>query len=72
MLRWLQSEPDITAKDLFNRLKNDHPGNFTDGQLRTMQRRVKEWRQIMAKELVYSCLDGSEECDKIVPIDAKS
>ncbi len=72
VLRWLQSEPDITAKDLFNRLKNDHPGNFTDGQLRTMQRRVKEWRQIMAKELVYSCLDGREKCDKIVPIDAKS
>jgi len=71
VLQGLQREPDITAKDLFRRLQNDHPGNFADGQLRTMQRRVKEWRQIMAKELVYSCMDGSKEYDKIGLIDAK-
>ncbi len=72
VLHWLQSEPDTTAKDLFKRLQDNHPGSFTDGQLRTMQRRVKEWRQIMAKELVYSCVDGNTECDKIVPIGANN
>ena len=72
VLRWLQSEPDTTAKDLFKRLRDDHPGSFTDGQLRTMQRRVKEWRQIMAKELVHSCLDVNTEHNKIVPIGANN
>ena len=36
------------------RLQSEHPNRFTEAQLRTMQRRVKEWRCIMAKELVYA------------------
>ena len=72
VLLWLQSGPDTTARNLFKRLRENHPGNFTDGQLRTMQRRIKEWRQIMAKELVYSCLDANTECDKIVSIGANN
>ena len=31
------------------RLQSEHPDRFTVAQLRTMQRRVKEWRGIMAK-----------------------
>ena len=42
---------DATAKSLFQRPQDEHPGEFTDGQLRTLQRRVKQWRQIMAKKL---------------------
>ena len=58
MLVWLQTEPDATGKALMARLQAEHPDRFTAAQLRTMQRRVKEWRRIMAKELVYS---GTEE-----------
>lgn len=72
VLQWLQSGPDTIAKDLFKRLQEDHPGRFTDGQLRTMQRRIKEWRQIMAKELVHSCLDANIGTDKIVPVGANN
>ena len=36
------------------RLQAEHPDRFSEAQLRTMQRRVKEWRTIMAKELVYA------------------
>ena len=36
------------------RLQAEHPDRFSAAQLRTMQRRVKEWRGIMAKELVYA------------------
>jgi hypothetical protein len=42
---WLGAEPDRTAKELFQRLQALHPGAYTDGQLRTLQRRVKEWRK---------------------------
>lgn len=68
VLQWLQSEPDTTAKLLFERLQKDHPGKFTDGQLRTLQRRVQEWRQIMAKQLVYSCLDKNIGQAVVAPI----
>jgi hypothetical protein len=72
VLHWLQSEPDTTAKDLFKRLQKEHPGKFSSGQLRTLQRRVREWRQILAKKLVYSCLDLNTGYDKIIPIGAKA
>ena len=71
VLLWLQTDPDTTAKDLFERLQNEYPKKFFDGQLRTLQRRVKEWRQIMAKELVYSCLDQGPSYDNIAPIGLK-
>ncbi len=54
VLAWLQAEPDATGKALMERLQLEHPDRFSEGQLRTMQRRLKEWRGIMAKELVYA------------------
>ena len=50
----LDTEPDATGKSLMERLQLEHPDRFSEGQLRTMQRRLKEWRGIMAKELVYA------------------
>lgn len=60
VLRWLQQEPDVTAKALFERLRTRHPNRFEDGQLRTLQRRVRQWRHVMARELVFGCLEDSE------------
>ena len=57
VLDWLQQEPDVTAKSLLKRLQDKYPGRFADGQLRTLQRRVKEWRKIMARDLVYACME---------------
>ena len=71
VLLWLQTDPDTTAKDLFERLQVQYPGKYRDGQLRTLQRRVKEWRQIMAKDLVYSCLDQEPSYENIAPIGLK-
>jgi hypothetical protein len=47
----------MTAKTPFERLQSDYPGTFADGQLRTLQRRVKEWRAVMARELIHATLD---------------
>ncbi len=41
-------------------MKSLYLGQFTDGQLRTLQRRVREWWAIMAKELVYASLEENE------------
>ncbi len=57
VLVWLQTEPDATSKAMMARLQAEHPDRFSEAQLRTMQRRVKEWRGIMAKELVYAGTD---------------
>ena len=57
VLDWLQQEPDVTGKNLLKRLQYKYPGRFVDGQLRTLQRRIKEWRKIMARELVYGCME---------------
>jgi hypothetical protein len=41
---WLKDEPAQTTKVLFQRLQQRYPGEFPDIQLRTLQRRVQEWR----------------------------
>jgi len=41
----LQIDPGQTAKSLLEQLHEQYPGQFTDGQIRTLQRRVKQWRQ---------------------------
>jgi len=60
VLCWLQQEPDVTAKELFERLQGDHPGRYPDGQLRTLQRRIQRWRKIMARKLLHACISGNE------------
>jgi hypothetical protein len=42
----LADHPGLEAKTLFEDLQRRHPGRFADGQLRTLQRRVKAWRAL--------------------------
>lgn len=51
--KWLVADPDQTGKQVFERLQAKYPGIFPDGQLRTLQRRLKKWRQSMAHQLVF-------------------
>jgi hypothetical protein len=59
ILLWLQENPEATAKSLLERLQRQYPDRFPEGQLRTLQRRIREWRRVMARKLVYTCLDGT-------------
>jgi Integrase core domain len=59
ILVWLQHDPDSTAKTLMERLHQVYPGRFPDGQLRTLQRRIREWRHVMARSLVHGVQDGN-------------
>ena len=51
----LEVSPGLQAKTLFEWLKRTYPGRFQDGQLRTLQRRVKVWRATEgpAKEVFF-------------------
>lgn len=42
--RFLEQSPGLEARTLFDHLQRCHPGRFSNGQLRTFQRRVKTWR----------------------------
>jgi hypothetical protein len=52
----LQVNPGLEAKTLFEYLQRRCPGRFQDGQLRTLQRRVKVWRATEgpAKEVFFA------------------
>lgn len=40
----LEEAPELEAKALFEDLQRRRPGQYTEGQLRSFQRRVKQWR----------------------------
>ena len=58
--RWLNEQPDANAKELFLRLQESMAGTFPPGQLRTLQRRVKQWRSAIARQLVLGLKSGAE------------
>ena len=53
VLGWLQEDPDASAVALLDRLQSNYPDRFDRAHLRTLQRRLQQWRGIMASKLVY-------------------
>lgn len=47
----LKAAPELEGKLLFEHLQTKYPGQFSDGKLRTFQRRIKNWK----------CLQGPEK-----------
>jgi hypothetical protein len=72
ILLWLQESPEATAKSLMERLHQQFPDQFPHGQLRTLQRRIRDWRQVMARSLVHACLDGNTGSPEPVVIGGKA
>lgn len=52
----LELNPGLEAKTIFEYLQRKSPGSFEDGQIRTFQRRVKNWRAVEGphKEVFFS------------------
>lgn len=67
VLIWLEAEPDRTGKEVFHRLQAAHPGTFPNGQIRTLQRRLKEWRAAAARRLVFTGADVSQPVEGARP-----
>lgn len=51
----LDKNPTLQAKTLLEQLQYQHPGQFPDKLLRTLQRRVRKWRAIYgpSKEIIF-------------------
>ena len=52
--------PGTAVRGRLERLQKQYPGRFAAAQLRTLQRRIREWRGAMARTLVHACLDGKQ------------
>jgi hypothetical protein len=66
--QWLNEQADASAKDLFLRLQASMPEAFQPGQLRTLQRRVRQWRSEIARRLVLGVEQQTEtgaECSMV-------
>ncbi len=52
----LEASPGLQAKTLFEWLQRTYPGRFEDGQLRSLQRRLRQWRATAgpAKEVFFA------------------
>lgn len=55
VLALLEREPGLQAKSVFEELCRLYPGVFQEGQLRTLQRRIKHWRATEGpgKEVIF-------------------
>jgi hypothetical protein len=51
----LEVNPGLEAKAVFDWLQRTYPGRYADGQLRTLQRRIRQWRALEgpAKEVFF-------------------
>jgi hypothetical protein len=72
---WLEEKPDSTGKALFHRLQGLCPGLFPDSQMRTLQRRVREWRCAEARRLIFAAdehpVDSGRATPSLRPPDAR-
>jgi hypothetical protein len=50
---WFEADPSLTGRQLLDRLQTEHPGEYADGLVRTVQRRLKIWRSALAHALVF-------------------
>jgi len=58
--KWLNEQPDANAKALLHRLQQVDP-TIPANQLRTLQRRVREWRTAVARRLVVGAFELTSE-----------
>jgi hypothetical protein len=65
----LEAAPERTAKTIFLELQQQYPGQYTAGQLRTLQRRVKDWRAHAILQFDQHWLDEELLPAQILPAD---
>ena len=58
---WFEAEPWRTGREFLERLQAEHPGRYPTGLLRTVQRRLKGWRQEMAHAMVFGAMALHDE-----------
>jgi hypothetical protein len=57
-MTWFEDGPEQTGVMLLRRLQGEHPGVYHDNLLRTLQRRLGQWRAQKAQQLVFGVDHG--------------
>lgn len=60
--QWLTAQPERNGRTVFDELQQRYPGQFADGQLRTLQRHIQLWRA----KTVLTFDDGWTEAEGVV------
>ena len=63
----LENAPEIEAKTLFDWMCEQNPEKYQEGQLRTFQRRVSNWKALNTEQLL--CLDQVRQPGKMMQTD---
>lgn len=63
----LKNEPSLEAKALFEWLCESRPGKYSEGQLRTFQRRVERWRGLNQRQV--ASLDQIRKPGEVIQLD---
>jgi hypothetical protein len=58
IMTWFEESPEQTGVMLLRRLQSERPGVFHDNLLRTLQRRVGQWRAHKAQQLIFGVDNG--------------
>jgi transposase InsO family protein len=66
----LRDAPELEAKTLFEWLNERRPGKYQEGQIRTLQRRVSNWRALHEKKLLT--LDQIHQPGEVLQTDGTS
>jgi hypothetical protein len=61
MLQCLEAQPDQTALELLIEFRARYPERYTLGNLRALQRRVKEWRRDAVQRLICEMKDLTQD-----------
>lgn len=60
VLEWLLADPLLTGKQAMQRLEREQPGLYS-GSLRTLQRRITDWRVANAEQVVGMQMEAFQE-----------
>jgi hypothetical protein len=61
---WFEAEPWRTSRELLAHLQTEVPGAYPEKLLRTLQRRVKQWRGDLARRMVFGTPGGAVDHDR--------
>jgi hypothetical protein len=60
--QWLTAQPERNGRSIFDELQRRYPGQFADGQQRTLQRHIAVWR---ANTVLAFDDDATEDIERI-------
>ena len=63
---WFEAEPWHTGSELLAKLQAEYPGAYPDKLLRTLQRRLKSWRNEQANALLLDAADAAPRTYDVV------